>query len=85
MENLKAVAQIYREYGIPFFIDAARYAERTRTRDWDMSLAAPHIETIRAIAGRNNGDAATPGEMLHALKQIMWTQVGAFRTATLFR
>jgi tryptophanase len=27
MENLKAVAEVYREYRIPFFIDAARYAE----------------------------------------------------------
>jgi tryptophanase len=27
MENLKAVADVYREYRIPFFIDAARYAE----------------------------------------------------------
>ena len=27
MENLKAVAEVYREFGIPFFIDAARYAE----------------------------------------------------------
>ncbi|MCQ3937829.1 MAG: tyrosine phenol-lyase [Chloroflexi bacterium] len=27
MENLKAIAQVYREYDIPFFIDAARYAE----------------------------------------------------------
>jgi tryptophanase len=27
MANLKAVAEIYHEYGIPFFIDAARYAE----------------------------------------------------------
>jgi tryptophanase len=27
MENLKAVAEIYHESGIPFFIDAARYAE----------------------------------------------------------
>ena len=27
MENLKAVAAVYREYNIPFFIDAARYAE----------------------------------------------------------
>jgi len=27
MENLKAVAGIYHEHGIPFFIDAARYAE----------------------------------------------------------
>ncbi|MEW5938723.1 MAG: tryptophanase [Chloroflexota bacterium] len=27
MENLKAVAAVYREYKIPFFIDAARYAE----------------------------------------------------------
>ncbi|MFZ5911929.1 MAG: tryptophanase [Chloroflexota bacterium] len=27
MENLRAVAAVYREYKIPFFIDAARYAE----------------------------------------------------------
>jgi tryptophanase len=27
MENLRAVAEVYHEYGIPFFIDAARYAE----------------------------------------------------------
>ena len=27
MENIKAVAEIYHEYDIPFFIDAARYAE----------------------------------------------------------
>ena len=27
MENLKAVADVYHEHGIPFFIDAARYAE----------------------------------------------------------
>src|SRR5512134_3976823 len=27
MENLRAVASVYRENGIPFFIDAARYAE----------------------------------------------------------
>ncbi len=29
MENLKAVADVYREYKIPFFIDAARYAENS--------------------------------------------------------
>jgi len=27
MENIKAVAKIYHDHGIPFFIDAARYAE----------------------------------------------------------
>ncbi len=27
MENLKAVSALYNEYGIPFFIDACRYAE----------------------------------------------------------
>jgi tryptophanase len=27
MKNLRAVAKTYRQYGIPFFIDAARYAE----------------------------------------------------------
>lgn len=27
LENIRAVAALYREYGIPFFIDACRYAE----------------------------------------------------------
>lgn len=27
MENIRAVAAVYREWGIPFYIDAARYAE----------------------------------------------------------
>ena len=27
MENMRAVAEVYKSYGIPFFIDAARYAE----------------------------------------------------------
>lgn len=29
MENLKAVSKIYRKHGIPFFIDACRYAENS--------------------------------------------------------
>ncbi len=29
MENLRAVAETYHSYGIPFFIDAARYAENS--------------------------------------------------------
>jgi tryptophanase len=29
MENLRAISKTYRHYGIPFFIDAARYAENS--------------------------------------------------------
>lgn len=29
MENLRAIARTYRDYGIPFFIDAARFAENS--------------------------------------------------------
>jgi succinate dehydrogenase/fumarate reductase flavoprotein subunit len=61
---------------------AARFAKRRPAHDWDVSIAAPHIGTIRGIAGHNNGGAPWPGTLMGELKALMWSKVGAFRTAT---
>jgi tryptophanase len=49
MENLEAVAEVYHEYGIPFFIDAARYAENC----YFIKLREKGYEskTVKEIAG----------------------------------
>jgi len=60
---------------------AARDAKRKPTFDWDIAAAAPYIDAIRGIVGRNNGAGAAPGQLLRELKTLMWTKVGAFRTA----
>jgi tryptophanase len=48
MENIQAVAAVYRSYGIPFFIDAARFAENC----YFIKLREPGYETrsVREIA-----------------------------------
>ena len=48
MENIKAVAGVYRSFGIPFFIDAARFAENC----YFIKLREPGYEarSTRAIA-----------------------------------
>jgi tryptophanase len=48
MENLKVVAEVYHESGIPFFIDAARYAENC----YFIKLREPGYDckTVREIA-----------------------------------
>jgi len=61
-------------------MSAARHAKRRAAPDWDAAIAAPYIDTIRGIAGRNAGGPA-PVQMLRELKELMWTKVGAFRTA----
>ncbi|MPZ59105.1 MAG: FAD-binding protein [Rhizobiales bacterium] len=60
---------------------AALFAKRKPVPDWDASTAAPYIDTIRGIAGRNATNSAWPGHLLRELKELMWTKVGAFRTA----
>jgi succinate dehydrogenase/fumarate reductase flavoprotein subunit len=59
---------------------AARYAKRKAGSDWDGTIAVPHIDTIHGIIGRNNRGSA-PGHLLRELKALMWSKVGAFRSA----
>jgi succinate dehydrogenase/fumarate reductase flavoprotein subunit len=59
--------------------NAAAYAA-TRTPGWRRQSAAVEVERIRSLAGGRRGDVS-PVEMLDALRELMWTEVGPFRTA----
>ncbi|MEW6241602.1 MAG: tryptophanase [Chloroflexota bacterium] len=55
MENLKAIAEVYHEHGIPFFIDAARYAEncffiRERERGYESKSVKEIAHEVFALA-----------------------------------
>jgi succinate dehydrogenase/fumarate reductase flavoprotein subunit len=63
---------------------AARSASGKTPPKWDQATAAPLFDLIRREKWKNkkhkaNGPA--PTAMLGELKEIMWTKVGAFRTA----
>ena len=62
-------------------MSAARHAKRRSVRDWDAAIAAPCIDTLRGIAGRNAANGAWPVHLLRELKALMWEKVGAFRSA----
>jgi tryptophanase len=57
MENIKTTAKIYRKYGIPFFVDACRYAENSyfiKTREEGYSHIKP-IDIAREIFALADG------------------------------
>jgi succinate dehydrogenase/fumarate reductase flavoprotein subunit len=60
---------------------AARYAARKVVPRWNGSAAAPHLDLIRSVVGRNGGRGAAPARMMTELKELMWKKVGAFRNA----
>ena len=63
---------------------AAANAIRGKTPPhWDAATAAPQLDVIRRVkaSGERKGAGAAPTRMLSELKQLMWTKVGAFRTA----
>jgi succinate dehydrogenase/fumarate reductase flavoprotein subunit len=59
---------------------AATYAKRRPGADWDAAIAAPYLDAIRGIVGRN-GSGLWPAHLMRELKELMWTKVGAFRRA----
>jgi len=59
---------------------AAAYAS-VRASGWRRRSAAEPVERIRRLADGRSGDAS-PVRMLDELRELMWTRVGPFRTAT---
>jgi succinate dehydrogenase/fumarate reductase flavoprotein subunit len=59
---------------------AAAYAS-VRASGWRRRSAAEAVERIRSLAEGRSGDA-NPVRMLDELRELMWTKVGPFRTAT---
>ena len=59
---------------------AAAYAS-VRTSGWRRRSAMVAVERIRSLAEGRSGDAS-PVRMLDELRELMWTKVGPFRTAT---
>src|SRR5205823_13726544 len=58
---------------------AAAYAG-TRSAGWDCRSASVAVERIRSLAEGSRGDAS-PVKMLDELRDLMWREVGPFRTA----
>ncbi len=55
MENLKSIAEVYHEHGIPFFVDAARYAEnayfiKTREKGYENKSVTEIAREMFALA-----------------------------------
>jgi len=58
---------------------AAKYATGLSARALDDADAAPHIDLIEGVIGRNEGDGESPAHLIGELKELMWTKVGIFR------
>jgi succinate dehydrogenase/fumarate reductase flavoprotein subunit len=48
---------------------------------WNTGTGAPQLDVIRRAKGRAWAKGPAPTHMLAELKELMWTKVGAFRTA----
>lgn len=67
MENIKAVSETYHEYNIPFFIDAARYAENA----YYIKLREPGFENISVLEISNKIFSLADGMTMSAKKDAI--------------
>jgi succinate dehydrogenase/fumarate reductase flavoprotein subunit len=58
---------------------AAKYATGVPARAWDDADAAPHVDHIEGVIGRNAGKGQSPAQLIGELKELMWTKVGIYR------
>jgi succinate dehydrogenase / fumarate reductase flavoprotein subunit/fumarate reductase (CoM/CoB) subunit A len=60
---------------------AARFALDKTVPRWDNGAAAPHLDRIRTVCIGHDKGTASPGRLMHELKELMWRNIGPFRTA----
>jgi succinate dehydrogenase/fumarate reductase flavoprotein subunit len=59
-----------------------RHALQKNPACWHGRAAAPHLDLLRSLIGRNHGRGAAPNRLMRELKDVMWREVGAFRDAS---
>jgi succinate dehydrogenase/fumarate reductase flavoprotein subunit len=58
---------------------AAIYAANSTARDWDAKIAAPCVDRIRSVMGKNGGVGKSPASLTGDLRELMWNKVGIYR------